>query len=161
MDSRSAHALNPGDHPLATARCERVFRLVVCLAVAGFSSGAALSRGADPVDFNRDIRPIISENCFYCHGQDAAKRQADLRLDVREAAVDAGAVVPGEPAASTLLERIHSSDADVLMPPPDSNRRLSEEHKRLLEQWIAECGDYEPHWAFVAPQQKPISNTGP
>ena len=156
MDSRSAHALSPGDHPLATARCERVFRLAVCLAVAGFSSGAALSPGADPVDFNRDIRPILSENCFYCHGQDAAKRQADLRLDVREAAVDAGAVVPGEPAASTLLERIHSSDADVLMPPPDSNRRLSAEHKRLLEQWIAEGGDYEPHWAFVAPVRPPL-----
>ena len=156
MDSRSAHALNPGDHSLATARCEKAFRLAVCLAVAGFSSGAAISRGADPVDFNRDIRPILSENCFYCHGQDAAKRQADLRLDVREAAVDAGAVVPGEPGASTLLERIHSSDADVLMPPPDSNRRLSEEQKRLLEQWIAEGGDYESHWAFVAPVRPPL-----
>ena len=156
MDSRSAHALNPGDHPLATARYEWGLRLALLLAVAGFSSGAAISRGADPVDFNRDIRPILSENCFYCHGQDAAKRQADLRLDVREAAVDAGAVVPGEPGASTLLERIHSSDADVLMPPPDSNRRLSEKQKRLLEQWISEGGDYEPHWAFVAPARPPL-----
>jgi hypothetical protein len=111
---------------------------------------------AEPVDFNRDIRPILSENCFYCHGQDAAKRQADLRLDVREAAIETGAVVPGEPGASTLLERVHSSDPDILMPPPDSNRQLSAEQKQLLEQWIAEGGVYEPHWAFVAPARPPL-----
>ena len=111
---------------------------------------------AEPVDFNRDIRPILSENCFYCHGQDAAKRQADLRLDVREAALEAGAVVPGEPGASTLLERVHSSDPDILMPPPDSNRQLSAEQKQLLERWIAEGGVYEPHWAFLAPVRPPL-----
>jgi len=118
--------------------------------------GAAPSDASEPVNFNRDIRPILAENCFYCHGQDAAKRQADLRLDVGEAAIDAGAVVPGEPAASTLLERVHSSDADVLMPPPDSNRQLSAEQKQLLERWIAEGGAYEPHWAFVAPVRPPL-----
>jgi hypothetical protein len=105
------------------------------------------------VDFNRDIRPILSENCFYCHGQDAAKRQADLRLDVREDAVASAAVVPGVPGASTLLERIHSSDADVVMPPPDSNRQLSENQKRLLERWIAEGAAYQDHWAFIAPDR--------
>ena len=124
--------------------------LVLVAGLASLLTATKPSR-ADRVDFNRDIRPILSENCFYCHGQDAAKRQADLRLDVREAAIDAGAIVPGEPGASTLLERIHSSDADVLMPPPDSNRQLSAEQKQLLEQWIAEGGEYEAHWAFVAP----------
>ena len=110
----------------------------------------------EAVNFNRDIRPILAENCFYCHGQDAAKRQAELRLDVQQSAVDAGAVVPGAPGASTLLERIHSSDADVVMPPPDSNRRLSAADKQLLERWIAEGGNYEDHWAFVAPQRPSI-----
>ena len=156
MDSRSAHPLTPAEHPPASGGGGWILRLVLCVAAAGFSSGSAISRGAGPVDFNRDIRPILSENCFYCHGQDAAKRQADLRLDVREAAVDTGAVVPGEPGASTLLERVHSSDADVVMPPPDSNRRLSDAQKRLLEQWISEGGDYEPHWAFVAPARPPL-----
>jgi hypothetical protein len=107
----------------------------------------------DAIDFNRDIRPILSENCFYCHGQDAAKREADLRLDDREAALAARAIVPGDPGASTLLERIHSTDADVQMPPPDSNRRLSAEQKQLLARWIRAGADYAPHWAFVAPER--------
>jgi hypothetical protein len=112
---------------------------------------ATASDDVRPIDFNRDIRPILAENCFSCHGQDAAKREADLRLDVGEAAVAAGAVVPGEPGASTILERIHSSDAEVVMPPPDANRTLSPEQKATLEQWIAEGGQYADHWAFVPP----------
>jgi hypothetical protein len=110
-------------------------------------------RAADlpALDFNRDIRPILSENCFYCHGQDGNKREADLRLDVRDAAVEAGAIVPGDPGASVMLERVHSTDPDVLMPPPNSNRRLSDEQKKLLDRWIREGAGYEPHWAFTAP----------
>ena len=118
---------------------------------------------ADRLDFNRDIRPILAENCFYCHGQDAAKRQADLRLDDRDAAVAARAIVPGEPGASSLLERIHSDDAAVVMPPPDSNRRLAPEHKQLLSRWIAEGADYPPHWAFVTPRRPeppPVTDAG-
>jgi hypothetical protein len=110
-------------------------------------------RAADlpALDFNRDIRPILSENCFYCHGQDGNKREADLRLDDRAAAIEASAIVPGDPGASTMLERIHSTDPDVLMPPPSSNRRLSAEQKKLLDRWIGEGAGYEPHWAFTAP----------
>jgi cytochrome c553 len=110
-------------------------------------------RAADlpALDFNRDIRPILSENCFYCHGQDGNKREADLRLDDRAAAIEAGAIVPGDPGASTMLERIHSTDPDVLMPPPSSNRRLSDDQKKLLDRWIGEGAGYEPHWAFTAP----------
>jgi hypothetical protein len=103
------------------------------------------------VDFNRDIRPILSENCFYCHGQDGQKREADLRLDDRAAAIAAGAIVPGDPGASALLERIHSTDSDVQMPPPNSNRRLSADQKKLLDRWIREGATYTPHWAFIAP----------
>jgi hypothetical protein len=121
--------------------------LLVALAAAESIRCAA----GEPLDFNRDIRPILAENCFYCHGQDPAKREADLRLDVRDAAVAARAIVPGEPGASSLLERIHSTDGDVLMPPPASNRRLTEAQKAALERWIREGAEYRPHWAFVPP----------
>ena len=104
-----------------------------------------------PLDFNRDIRPILAENCFYCHGQDSHKREADLRLDDRAAAIAAGAIVPGNTGASVLLERIHSTDPDVLMPPPASNRRLADDQKKLLDRWIKEGAVYAPHWAFTPP----------
>ena len=119
------------------------------------SAAAVLATGRaeelPALDFNRDIRPILSENCFYCHGQDGNKREADLRLDDRAAAIEAGAIVPGDPGASTMLERIHSTDPDVLMPPPTSNRRLSDDQKKLLDRWIRDGAEYEPHWAFTAP----------
>ena len=125
---------------------------VVAWVFATSASGTApASEAGGRLDFNRDIRPILSENCFYCHGQDPQKREADLRLDDRAEAVAAEAIVPGEPGASGLLERIHSTDADVVMPPPDSNRRLSDPQKAALEQWIREGAAYEPHWAFAPP----------
>jgi hypothetical protein len=104
-----------------------------------------------PLNFNRDVRPILSENCFYCHGQDANKRQADLRLDLRDAALKAGAIVPKDVAKSSLVKRIHSDDPEQLMPPAKSNRRLTAEQKKLLERWISEGAEYQSHWAFVAP----------
>ncbi len=122
------------------------------LSLASVSTAASEPTAPAP-DFNRDIRPILAENCFYCHGQDPAKREADLRLDVRAAAVAARAIVPGDPGASEILERIHSTDEDVVMPPPTSNRRLSAEQKRLLDRWIATGAEYQPHWAFTAPQR--------
>lgn len=103
------------------------------------------------LDFNRNIRPILSENCFYCHGQDQNKRQADLRLDVGEAAIKAGAVVPHNPSGSSLIRRIHSTDPEAVMPPPKSNRRLTAEQKELLERWIAKGAVYQAHWAYIAP----------
>lgn len=103
------------------------------------------------IDFNRDIRPILSENCFYCHGQDSNKRLADLRLDERDAAIAAGAIVPGDASASSMIQRIHSENPDEQMPPPKSNRRLSPEQKTLLQRWINEGANYQKHWAFVAP----------
>ena len=123
--------------------------------VAACSTALASDPAARPLDFNRDIRPILAENCFYCHGQDGSKREAGLRLDDRAAAIEAGAVVPGDSGASVLLERIHSTDADVLMPPPTSNRRLSDDQKQLLDRWIKEGAEYTPHWAFVSPVRPP------
>ncbi len=103
------------------------------------------------LDFNRDIRPILSENCFYCHGQDSNKRQADLQLDLRDAAIDAGAIVPNDAPGSAIVQRINSDKPDELMPPAKSNRRLSAEQKAMLERWISEGAKYQTHWAFEAP----------
>ena len=109
---------------------------------------------AEPLNFNRDVRPILSENCFYCHGVDGNKREADLRLDVREDALASDAFVPGDLNASELFYRIHSADKDEVMPPPESNRVLSARQKKILEQWIKEGAKYNKHWAFVAPKKK-------
>lgn len=121
--------------------------IVTCITlVCAFRSGHC-----GELFYNRDIRPILSENCFSCHGQDGNKRQADLRLDHRESAIEKGAIVPSNAGASTLLERIHSSDTEIVMPPPDSIRRLSDRQKEVLTQWIREGATYEPHWSFSAP----------
>ena len=109
---------------------------------------------AESLNFNRDVRPILSENCFYCHGVDGNKREADLRLDLRKDAIEGGAIVPGDLEESEMYHRIHSTEEDEIMPPPDSNRILSSEQKKILEQWILEGAKYEKHWAFVAPEQK-------
>ena len=124
---------------------------MVLVTVVACARATASEPLPQPLDFNRDIRPILAENCFYCHGQDGNKREADLRLDDREAAIRVRAIVPGDRGASVLLERIHSTDADVLMPPPNANRRLSDDQKAMLDRWIGEGAAYAPHWAFVAP----------
>ena len=122
------------------------------LLIATFSSTVF----AQPaLDFNRDIRPILAENCFYCHGQDGNKRQADLRLDLRDAAIQAGAIVENDSAASALMQRIMTDNPDELMPPPKSNRRLTTAQKALLDRWIAEGAHYQKHWAFEAPVRPP------
>ena len=130
----------------------RVF-VVAVLAVLVPTTFRAVA--AEPLDFNRDIRPILAENCFYCHGQDSNKRQADLRLDLREEAIKT-AIKPSDAAASQLVMRIHATDPDQLMPPANSNRRLTTEQKATLERWINEGANYATHWAFVAPVRPPL-----
>ena len=107
----------------------------------------------DRIDFNREIRPILSENCFYCHGQDANKREAGLRLDLRDDAIEHGAILPEQLQDSELLKRIFSEDADSVMPPPNSNRVLSKEQKELVKKWIEQGAEYDKHWAFVPPSK--------
>ncbi|MFM9059343.1 MAG: c-type cytochrome domain-containing protein [Planctomycetaceae bacterium] len=119
------------------ARPMRAFSIVL-LACAQAATGPAPARAADSIAFNRDIRPILSDNCFSCHGPDAGHRQADLRLDVRDAAVAAGAIVPGKPAESTVVARITATDPDTIMPPPDSHKKLDAKQRELLARWIAE-----------------------
>ncbi|MGJ8695988.1 MAG: PSD1 and planctomycete cytochrome C domain-containing protein [Verrucomicrobiaceae bacterium] len=103
---------------------------------------------AGTISYNRDIRPILSENCFFCHGFDQEKREADLRLDTFEGATKDRAIVPGHANQSELIARIHSRDAGDLMPPHDSVYALTDEQKSLLTQWINQGAQYEEHWAY-------------
>jgi hypothetical protein len=128
---------------------KRLLPLVAVLAVTAPCRAPA----ADPVRFNRDIRPVLSENCFLCHGPDKNRRKAKLRLDVRESAVEKKAIVPGKPDECELVARIFATNDDV-MPPPDSKKKLTAAQKELLKRWIAEGAEYEPHWAYI-PVQRP------
>jgi hypothetical protein len=103
------------------------------------------------IEYNRDIRPILADQCFSCHGPDQQSRQADLRLDEREAAIAAGAIVAGRAMESELMRRILSEDPELLMPPPESHKHLTDAQKSLLRQWLDEGAVYQPHWSFVPP----------
>jgi hypothetical protein len=124
------------------------FAGVICYLI--FAGGATACAGG-MVQYNRDVRPILSENCFSCHGPDANKRAADLRLDDRQIALEKGAIVPGQPESSAILQRILSTDPEEVMPPPESHKALTQEQKDLLKTWIAEGAEYQGHWAFIAP----------
>jgi hypothetical protein len=106
---------------------------------------------ADELRFNDDIRPILVENCFSCHGADSAGRKGDLRLDLRDEAVESGAIAPGDPDSSVMLDRIFSDDPEEVMPPPALKKVLSPAQKETLKRWIAEGAEYQPHWSFIPP----------
>ncbi len=111
---------------------------------------------AAEIAFNRDIRPILVEHCFSCHGADSGSRQADLRLDRREDAIEFGAIVAGDPDSSPMLDRVFSDDPEEVMPPPATKKPLSAAQKELLTQWIAAGAVYEPHWSFIPPVKPPL-----
>jgi hypothetical protein len=113
--------------------------------------GAVACAAADELRFNDDIRPILVENCFSCHGADSAGRKGDLRLDLRDEAVESGAIAPGDPDSSVMLDRIFSDDPEEVMPPPALKKVLSPEQKETLRRWIAEGAEYQPHWSFIPP----------
>jgi hypothetical protein len=114
---------------------------------------------AAQIEFNRDIRPIITENCFACHGPDKNQRKAKLRLDMREVAIERQAVVPGKPEESKLIEHIFSEDPEEIMPPPKSRKSLTANQKELLRRWIASGAAYEPHWAYIKVQRPAVPST--
>jgi len=112
--------------------------------------------GAPTIDFNREVRPILSENCYKCHGPDEAARKARLRFDIRAEALkpaksDRTAIVPGSPEKSELIARITASDPDDRMPPQSTGKRLSTAQVETLRRWIAQGATYAPHWAYVKP----------
>lgn len=110
-------------------------------------------RGDQPLEYNRDIRPLLSETCFQCHGPDSASRKADLRLDKREGAVQSQAIVPGDPDSSEMIQRILSTDPDEVMPPPATKKLLTAAQKDLLKRWVASGAEYQPHWSLLAPKR--------
>lgn len=124
--------------------------LSLALVLAGMVSSVS---AAPKVVFNRQIRPLLSDACFQCHGPDEAKRQGGLRLDVADAALkggDSGAVlIPGRPEDSELWKRITSTDPQLMMPPPKSGKVLKPEQLTALKQWITEGAEYQGHWAFL------------
>ena len=142
-------------HFTPAARRAPMKAALVALALAPFALRAAPV--PEPLRYNRDIRPTLSDNCFACHGPDKANRKADLRLDVREAALAPAksgdiAIVPGKAGESALIARILTDDADEIMPPPKSHKKLSAAQKETLKRWVVEGAAYEKHWSFVSVQ---------
>jgi hypothetical protein len=121
--------------------------LLAALAAAPAVSGA-------PIEYNRDVRPILSENCFACHGPDSAARKAGLRLDRRDDAVKAGAITPGKPDESDMVQRIFATDK--VMPPRKTKKSLSAAQKDLLKRWIAAGAEYQAHWSFIPPKRPAV-----
>jgi len=130
-------------------------------AIAAIALGDCFVCQAAPpaVSFNRDIRPILSDRCFTCHGPDKNTRKADLRLDDREAAV--AAIAPGKVDESALVERIFSDEPEVMMPPPKLNKPLSAEQKELLKAWVVQGAPYEKHWSLIpVPKEVAVPEAG-
>lgn len=111
---------------------------------------ATIGQGAEKLKYNKDIRPILSENCFACHGPDSAARKADLRLDKREDAIKFGAIVAGNAEKSPIIERIFSAEKSKVMPPPKAHKVLTTAQKEILKRWVLEGAEYELHWSFIA-----------
>lgn len=116
-------------------------------------------RGQEKIDFGRDVQPILANHCYACHGPDEKVREAGLRLDLRQSAVENGAVVPGQAGDSELVRRILSDESDEQMPPAEFNKPLLEAQKQVLRNWIDQGAEYGQHWAFK-PIVKPVSKVG-
>lgn len=149
------------DRLSAIRLCARVgrgrFACVMVALVSGMLVSGILygtdSIAAEKVEYNRDVRPILADNCFACHGADSAARKADLRIDQRDGAIDMGAIVPGDADESELIRRVLTDDPDQLMPPAETKKHLTDDQKQTLQRWIAEGAEYQPHWSFIAPRK--------
>jgi len=138
-------------------RFERAASLILMLVFVASAANAANTG----VDFNRDIRPILSDNCFACHGPDKGKRKSGLRLDTKEGAYGAGksekpAIVPGHPEKSELLSRVVSKDEEEVMPPPGEHKKVTPAQLAILKLWIEQGAVYDKHWAFKKVQQPEV-----
>jgi hypothetical protein len=137
--------------------------IAACATLGAFFSAAHADAAAssDKVSFNRDIRPILSDTCFQCHGFDEKERKAGLRLDERESAVkpaESGeiAIVPGQPEQSALIARLTSKDRDEVMPPPKLHKTITPEQIELFRKWIAQGAEYQGHWSFIKPERPKV-----
>jgi hypothetical protein len=142
------------------SRCLPAALFLLALTIEGF--------GAEKIRFNRDVRPILSDTCFHCHGPDEKERKGGLRLDVRAEALKPAksggtAIVPGKPEQSEIITRIHSGDAEEVMPPPKLHKALTAAQRETLRNWIAQGAEYEGHWAFLKPVrvEPPLATPNP
>jgi len=133
---------------------------MVLSSAIGTAVAIAQASPAEVPRFNRDIRPILADRCFACHGPDSGTRQASLRLDTQEGAHE-WAIVPGEPEASEVMARVSSTDPKVRMPPAEAKKPpLSPQEIELLRKWIAAGAQYEPHWAYIRPERPQVPDVG-
>ena len=130
------------------------------LIITAFFVGQVI--GKDKLEFNRDIRPILSDACFHCHGPDEKERKGGLRLDLESHAYKAGksgfeAIIRGNAKDSEIITRIHLPEDDSEhMPPPESGKSLTEEQKKILAKWIDQGAEYQGHWAFISPERPEV-----
>ena len=124
-----------------------LFPLTICFAFVG------VIQATEPLQYNRDVLPILAENCFACHGADSAARKADLRLDQRDVAIGTGAIVAGQPDDSEIINRVLTDDVELVMPPAELKKTLTADEKEILKRWISEGARYERHWSLIAPSQ--------
>ena len=136
------------------------------LAIAGCTEQSDDAGVPENVNYNWHVRPILSENCFQCHGPDEEALEAGLRLDRPDLAMqrlegprERYAIVPGDPDSSELVWRINTSSADDQMPPASTHKTLTEREKQILRQWITDGAEYQRHWAYVAPESVTVSET--
>jgi hypothetical protein len=131
---------------------KRITSLLLVFVTSFSASAQDRVKGPERIDFNRDIRPLLSDKCFACHGPDEKARKADLRLDLEASVFEANeVVVRGKPAESELIERVFSLDPDAVMPPADSNKSLTADQKQLLQRWVEQGAKWDIHWAYVPP----------
>ncbi len=126
------------------------------LVLGGLFVSAPAASPAGSIEFNRDVRPVLSDKCFACHGPDSGTRKAGLRLDTEAGAHAKNAVKPGDSAASELIKRILTDDPDEVMPPPDAHKQLTAAEKKLLADWIDAGAQWQAHWAFIAPERPEV-----
>src|SRR2546425_4686264 len=144
----------------------RFLTTTICLVAGSFAIRAAQvgPPKVGPVTFNRDIRPILSDNCYSCHGPDKDKRKAKLRLDTHDGLFDAikdrRPIVPGKPDQSEMYRRITSTDPDELMPKSGSGKTLSPRQIALIKRWIEQGAKWEGHWAYIPPIRPTVPDTG-
>jgi hypothetical protein len=147
---------------MRTRSCDRFRLLVVGLLACGVAASGMVgtAHGGPPVDFNRDVRSILAENCFPCHGPDKGKRKANLRLDTEDGArADRNgrpAVVPGDLARSALYRRITAADEEERMPPAKSGKTLTARQVEMLRRWIEQGAKWQKHWSLISPSRPPL-----
>src|SRR3954469_4982654 len=153
--------MTPKNRNLQTILAVIVLGLIVCWLSAALEASAATP--SPVVSYDRDILPILSDNCYQCHGPDEKARKAKLRLDTKEGAFrvkdDVAVIVPGKPVESELVRRITSKDPDEVMPSPKSNRKLTPQQIDLLKRWIEQGAKWGVHWSFVPPVRPELPKT--